>query len=582
MRHSLPWNRWWLVKKTLCVEIKTHEIAIFSKMNVSKSQTHVFWIRHIVILVYLCRVCVLLRNTNIEKKNFGETIQCVAFVATLRFALMTSFEFTFRASLWSSVAPMKYRPAPCFGLTGMSKHQFNDLFCAMRWSKQPSKRAENKNTEQHRWHLVDDLVANFNDHRANFFSLSDPICVDESLSCWYGQGGHWINHGLPQNVAIDRKPENGCEIQNAACGCSGVMLHFWSWSRELTLSVRMKTMMNQMNQVSYMVSKYWKVSSHPGLGPTVLCAQTLTLLWSEQRKNFTGTAFVSLVLSSLPRKVFRSRTSRVLNSTNAVISLPSLRILRTTWILLWMRSCGWIGNTGTSLRQQGLSWREYLALAAAGAKWAKIQTHLQRGSRWQSSNLKSPKSTMQCVVLSTGTIDIVKTISWSRRRLKRTIFPFVWISLSLPWSLSICGWSTMHSRTEQEHKGSVWKKEFYSILAEELIVNSYDSRQQGTRRPRSSPNGTSYQDACVRAVESGCVRAGVLTHLTPVKRLKNAHGEKTSFRNQGRCKECQKKTTRQCSDCNESDKTVFLCATKNRQRCFLDHIACNHAHLDDY
>ena len=41
---------------------------------------------------------------------------------------------------------------------------------------------------------------------------------------WYGQGGHWINHGLPMYVAIDRKPENGCEIQNAACGRSGVMI----------------------------------------------------------------------------------------------------------------------------------------------------------------------------------------------------------------------------------------------------------------------------------------------------------------------------------------------------------------------
>jgi hypothetical protein len=50
------------------------------------------------------------------------------------------------------------------------------------------------------------------------------ICVDESISRWYGQGGNWINHGLPMYVAIDRKPENGCEIQNAACGCSGIML----------------------------------------------------------------------------------------------------------------------------------------------------------------------------------------------------------------------------------------------------------------------------------------------------------------------------------------------------------------------
>jgi hypothetical protein len=44
------------------------------------------------------------------------------------------------------------------------------------------------------------------------------------MSRWYGQGGDWINHGLPNYVAIDRKPENGCEIQNSACGRSGVLL----------------------------------------------------------------------------------------------------------------------------------------------------------------------------------------------------------------------------------------------------------------------------------------------------------------------------------------------------------------------
>ena len=58
----------------------------------------------------------------------------------------------------------------------------------------------------------------------HFFIPSGHICVNESMSRWYGQGGHWINHGLPQYVAIDRKPENGCETQNSACGRSGVML----------------------------------------------------------------------------------------------------------------------------------------------------------------------------------------------------------------------------------------------------------------------------------------------------------------------------------------------------------------------
>jgi hypothetical protein len=41
---------------------------------------------------------------------------------------------------------------------------------------------------------------------------------------WYGAGGDWINEGLPHYVAINHKPENGCEIQNAACGKTGIMI----------------------------------------------------------------------------------------------------------------------------------------------------------------------------------------------------------------------------------------------------------------------------------------------------------------------------------------------------------------------
>jgi len=133
--------------------------------------------------------------------NTTNTLELLKFFGVL--ILMTSFEFTSRASLWSSVAPMKYRPAPHFGLTGMSKHRFDDLFRAIRWSKQPSERAANESTEQHRWKLVDDFVANFNNHRANYVTLSDTSFVDKSMSRWYGQGGHLINHGLPQYVAID-------------------------------------------------------------------------------------------------------------------------------------------------------------------------------------------------------------------------------------------------------------------------------------------------------------------------------------------------------------------------------------------
>ena len=84
--------------------------------------------------------------TNIElvklEANTTNTSEILKFFGVL--ILMTSFEFTSRESLWSSVAPMKYKPAPHFGLTGMSKHRFNDLFRAIQWSKQPSERAENE------------------------------------------------------------------------------------------------------------------------------------------------------------------------------------------------------------------------------------------------------------------------------------------------------------------------------------------------------------------------------------------------------------------------------------------------------
>jgi hypothetical protein len=66
--------------------------------------------------------------------------------------------------------------------------------------------------------IIDDFINNFNKHRAAFNYPSEKICVDESISRWYGLGGSWIDVGLPTYAAMERKPENGCEIQNAVMG----------------------------------------------------------------------------------------------------------------------------------------------------------------------------------------------------------------------------------------------------------------------------------------------------------------------------------------------------------------------------
>jgi hypothetical protein len=134
------------------------------------------------------------------------------------------FELGNRRGLWSNTAPSKYIPAPDFGATGMTRHQFEDIMRYVRWSDQPDKRAEEMGFKKHQWLLVDDYVQRFNSHQSANVQPSELICVDESMSRWYGNGGDWINLGIPQCIVIDRKQENGGEIQDASCGKSGIML----------------------------------------------------------------------------------------------------------------------------------------------------------------------------------------------------------------------------------------------------------------------------------------------------------------------------------------------------------------------
>ena len=42
---------------------------------------------------------------------------------------------------------------------------------------------------------------------------------------WHGLDGNWIEIGLPPHfISIERKPEDGCEVQNLECAESGIML----------------------------------------------------------------------------------------------------------------------------------------------------------------------------------------------------------------------------------------------------------------------------------------------------------------------------------------------------------------------
>ena len=85
-------------------------------------------------------------------------------------------------------------------------------------------RCEGTIHEAHWWKLVEDFVTHFNEYRIQILSPPYLICADESIPRWYGKGSHCINLGFSLYVATDRKPENGADIQNAACGQSEIMI----------------------------------------------------------------------------------------------------------------------------------------------------------------------------------------------------------------------------------------------------------------------------------------------------------------------------------------------------------------------
>ena len=139
--------------------------------------------------------------------------------------LITRFEFGSRASLWSTTSQTRFVPPPCLGeTTGMSRNRFDELWRHCILSEQPAERPLDMSHEAWRWMLVDDFVNNFNDHRQAFYKPSWLICVDESISRWYGLGGSWINIALPHYVAMDRKAKHRWEIQSSADGMIGIMM----------------------------------------------------------------------------------------------------------------------------------------------------------------------------------------------------------------------------------------------------------------------------------------------------------------------------------------------------------------------
>ena len=124
----------------------------------------------------------IVQLTNVELLRDNKPTTTVGEILKL-FGIMimiTQFEFGARSELWCTTQRSKYIPTPSLGRTGTPCHRFDSLFKNIQFSHQPREKPDGMYYERYRW-----------------------MCVDESISRWYGQGGDWITIGLPMYVTID-------------------------------------------------------------------------------------------------------------------------------------------------------------------------------------------------------------------------------------------------------------------------------------------------------------------------------------------------------------------------------------------
>lgn len=452
----------------------------------------------------------------------------------------------------------------------MSRHRFDILFRCLRFGNQPMQKPAGMSDRSYRWLLVDDFVMNFNEHRAANFIPGSTICVDESISRWYGLGGSWINIGLPHYVAIDRKPESGCEIQNSACGASGVMLRLKivkqadddgqdddGGTSELGHGTR----------IAKFLVEPWARSDR------IVCADSYFASVSTANElRSIGLRFIGVVKTAtrkFPMAWLSQQELMNRGDRKGLVNLdddgvPSL--MAFVWMdrdrRYFISNCSSLAEGRPHVRQR---WRQVDVDDEAEASRVELVVPtpkacevyyttcavIDQHNRHRQDTLKLEKK--------------VETTNWATR-----------VGTTILGMILVDSWLVFKGATRTTESQS----EFYNLLAEELIDNTHDEgarRRQRAITLTPSPSATNDR--------TGAGRSGVELHLTPTRaKRRRKDGSLTNHGLQGRCRICTRKSKYLCSACNDeaqesggNTSRVWLCHTETGRMCFPEHITSHHS-----
>jgi hypothetical protein len=538
----------------------------------------------------------MLNEKKRKETTKGEILKLIGVIL-----LMTKYTFKSRGSLWSNETPSKYENAPNFGQTQMSKNRFDELWSCLRFAFQPKERPEHMSSEKYRWLLCDNFVNNFNRHHSRNFIPSDLICIDESISRWYGQGGEWINHGLPMYVAMDRKPENGCEIQDAACGRSGIMIQlklvktateskFIEDEKMARLVVTINQQQNrqqsteqeetiqqiqqQQQQLLHGIKVMKELLQPWNFSERLVCADSYyaSVAAAEElmklRFHFIGvvkTATKRYPMSHLSHLIMPNRGDRHALIKKTVDDIPDM--MSFVWVdrdrRYFVATAGSMQEGDPYFRQR---WRQVnkddtnaapekvdieVPIPKAAELYYKVCGKVDQHNRDRQHTL--------------GIETKLRTNDWSMQ-VNMSILSMIIVDSWKAYSQLTFG---LDSDAPDENQ-----KEFYGHLAAELIDNTYDN--VGGTGARQSPGTEREAPNSAICPCTGGPRAREGAHLTPTRRKrKDQHGNITNQSFQGHCRVCKAKTTFQCSVCKDDPDIIdegWICHTKTDRMCFPIHL----------
>ena len=337
------------------------------------------------------------------------------------------------------------------------------------------------------------------------------------MSRWYGKGGHWINHGLPMYVAINRKPENGCEIQNAACGHSGVMIRLKivkTAEEENASAVTDDDSNNHGTNVLKFLVEPWVRMDH------CVCVDSyFTSINAVTVMRMMGLHFIGVVKTATKkfRMSYLSNLKLVQRGDYKGLVARGTDGQPTMLLSVWMdRDCRYFIASVSSL-DSGIPYSQNW--------WCQVSLELDALPENVELTIPQPKATevyyRTCSVIdqhnrhcqdNLKTEKKLETKKWDMR-VNLTIFSMIVVDTWLVYS--------------QATGSTELQSEFYVCLAEELIDNNINSRLQ--HRRNSGEEGSDSNDESPVMTHTGRVRAGVSCHLTPTKcRRHTGDGELTA------------------------------------------------------